>query len=367
MAGIVHNIRRASQERAIRPRIPSAAGFVLAALCACGRHEAPPVDAAPRSVLVAPIERAGEGAFDLTGAVHAERETPLAFRLGGQIERRDVSAGEHVAAGQVLMALDPRDVSEQIAAAAANLAAAKARAANAELERKRAERLIREGVISQQQYDAAVTDAADAREAEHAASAALAQARNAGGYANLASPADGVLIEVTGEVGQVVSAGAPVAVLAHDGAREVEVFVPETQRATLPEEGEVRLFGGDRVARATRREVSGAADPVTRTWRARYRLPAEAADWPLGATATLRATFSGADGLKRVPIGAVLDSGDGPSVWIVREQRVEPTPVRLARVDEEYAYIESDLAEGTPVVALGARLLTPGQVVAPRP
>jgi RND family efflux transporter MFP subunit len=338
-------------------------------LLACGRGDVASVDAAPRAVEVARIEAAAGDAFGLTGAVHAERETPLAFRITGQIERREVTAGEHVSAGQVLMALDPRDVSQQIAAAEANLAAAKARAANAEAERGRAAKLIGEGAVSQQEYDSATTAATNAREAERAASAALEQARNAGAYANLVAPADGVLIEVTGEVGQVVAAGAPVAVLAHDGEREVEVFVPETQRATLAERGEVRLFGGDRVASATRREVSGAADPVTRTWRARYRLSADAADWPLGATATLRgvATGAGAAPLKRVPIGALLDGGDGASVWVIREQHVEPAPVRVARVDEEYAYVETELPEGTPIVALGARLLTPGQAVTPRP
>lgn len=322
----------------------------------------------PRAVAVAKIERASDGAFDLTGAIRAQRETPLAFRIGGQIERRDASAGEIVVVGQVLMALDPRDVNEQIAVAGATLAGARARAANAEVERERAGKLIAEGVISQQRFDAAAMAATDAGEAVRAAEAALAQARNAGAYANLASPANGVLIEVSGEVGQVVAAGAPVAVLAHDGEREVEVFVPETQRATLAERGEAQLFGSNRVAVATLREISGAADPVTRTWRARYRLPADAADWPLGATATLHAVAAGGGALlKRVPIGAVLDAGDGARVWVIRQQRAEPAAVRVARVDEEYAYIETDLEDGTSIVALGVRLLTPGQLVTPRP
>jgi RND family efflux transporter MFP subunit len=358
----------ASEDRTIRHRIHALVLLGALGVAACGGGDAAPIDNTPRVVQVARIELASAESFELTGAVRALRETPLAFRIGGQIERRDVSAGERVSAGQVLFALDPRDVRQQVAAAEANLAAAKARATNAEAERKRADSLIDEGAVSQQEHDTAITAAANARESERAARAALEQARNAGAYADLVAPAAGVLMEVTGEVGQVVSAGMPVAVLAHDGDREVEVFVPETRRAALAERADARLFGSDRVASATLREVSGAADPVTRTWRARYRLHADAADWPLGATATLRGAVSeGAAALKRVPIGAIVDPGDGATVWVIREGRAEPVPVRVARVDEEHAYVETELAPDTPIVALGARLLTPGQAVTPRP
>jgi RND family efflux transporter MFP subunit len=359
----------ASEEASIRLRIHAVALLGIAGLSACGGGDAAPLDtAAPRVVRVAKVELATDDGYDLTGAVRALRETPLAFRIPGQVERREVSAGEHVAAGQVLFALDPRDVRQKITMAEANLASARARAANAEVERKRAEALLSEGAVAQQDFDTAETAATNARQAERAALAALAQARNAGDYAELVAPAAGVLMEVTGEVGQVVAAGQPLAVLAHDGEREIEVWVPETRRATLAERGEVRLFGSERVAQATLREVSGSADPVTRTWRARYRLPSDAADWPLGATATLRGVASGsAAALKRVPIGAIVDPGDGATVWVIRESRAEPVPVRVARVDEESAYIETDLAADTPIVALGARLLTPGQAVAPRP
>ncbi len=345
--------------------------IALGVVAACGgSQDSATKDAAPRTVLVATLERAPGESLELSGAIRAERETPLAFRIGGQIEKRTVLAGERVKSGQVLMALDPRDVRQQIRAAEAELASATARAANAEAERARYERLLASDVASRQSFDAVATAAKAANEAKSAARANLAQARNAGAYAELAAPADGVLVEVTGEVGQVVAPGQAVAVIAHDGAREIEVFVPETRRASLAERGEARLFGGERTAGATLREVAGAADPVSRTSRARYRLDDAAADWPLGASASLRTDGAAREGggtLMRVPIGAVLDAGGGPSLLVIRDGHVEPASVRLARVDEEYAYVETDLAEGTPVVALGVQLLTPGQAVATRP
>ncbi|MFN3432681.1 MAG: HlyD family efflux transporter periplasmic adaptor subunit, partial [Candidatus Sericytochromatia bacterium] len=61
-----------------------------------------------------------------------------------------------------------------------------------------------------------------------AAQARLSQVRNGRAYAQLRTPAAGIVTEVTGQAGQVVAAGQPVATLAQAGAREVEVFFPET-------------------------------------------------------------------------------------------------------------------------------------------
>jgi multidrug efflux pump subunit AcrA (membrane-fusion protein) len=58
------------------------------------------------------------------------------------------------------------------------------------------------------------------------AAARLLQARHAREYAELKAPADGVLIDVTGEPGQVVAPGQTVATLAR-GTREIEVFLPD--------------------------------------------------------------------------------------------------------------------------------------------
>jgi multidrug efflux pump subunit AcrA (membrane-fusion protein) len=89
-----------------------------------------------------------------------------------------------------------------------------------------------------------VTAARAAEQRLVAAEATLEQARNAILYADLVAPATGVILDVEGQVGQVVSPSQAVARLAEDGPREIEVQVPESRRVGLPTEATARLATG---------------------------------------------------------------------------------------------------------------------------
>lgn len=324
-------------------------------------------------VLSAGVEPAPNSVWTLTGTVRARHEIPLSFRIGGEIQARLVDAGAQVAAGDVLFRLDPRDVTQQRLAAEATVASARAEHENAERERERLGDLLTKRLASEQDHDRAVTAARAAEQRLLAAEASLEQARNAILYADLVAPAMGVILDVEGQVGQVVSPSQVVARLAEDGPREIEVQVPESRRVGLPAEATARLGNGPASgptsaptsAQVTLREIAGSADPLSRTWRARYRLPELPSAPGLGTTVTL--TFETAREtsrpIARVPLGAILERGEGPLIWRIAEGRVEPEPVELIGIVGEQAEIRTDLAPGTPVVALGAHLLLPGQVV----
>jgi RND family efflux transporter MFP subunit len=322
-------------------------------------------------VLSARVEPAPNSVWTLTGTVRARHEIPLSFRIGGEIQARLVDAGVRVEAGDILFRLDPRDVTQQRLATEATVASARAEHENAERERDRLGDLLVKRLASEQDHDRAVTAARAAEQRLVAAEATLEQARNAILYADLVAPATGVILDVDGQVGQVVSPSQAVARLAEDGPREIEVQVPEARRVDLPTEATARLANGagpangPASAQVTLREIAGSADPLSRTWRARYRLPELPSEPGLGTTVTL--TFETARGVSgpiaRVPLGAILERGEGPLIWRIAGGRVEPEPVELIGIVGELAEIRTDLAPGTPVVALGAHLLLPGQAV----
>lgn len=317
-------------------------------------------------VRTAQIERAQEQHWTLSGTVQSRHDAQLSFLISGQISERLAQAGQHVKAGDVLLRLDPRDIRQQLAAAQANVAAARAQAENAEANRDRLESLSQQGMVPAQAFEDARAQARAARQSAKAAEAALAQASSANEYGELKAPADGVLLEVSGEVGQVVTAGVPVATLAYDGPRDIEVFVPERRRSDLPERARVELYGGDVEAEATLREVAGSADPMSRSWRTRYSIEDDPEAWPLGSSATLIlpvSSNSARSTLQTVPVGAIIDRGEGMGVWVVDEGTVHWQAVELVRMDTEQAYVRSDLDPGTPIVALGAHLLQPDQKV----
>jgi multidrug efflux pump subunit AcrA (membrane-fusion protein) len=155
--------------------------------------------------------------------------------------------------------------------------------------------------------------------------------------------------------------------LAHDGAREAVIDIPETQLARAASRARASAFGNsEHVVDATLRELSAAADPVTRTYRARYVLADDGASFPIGSTVTVRLASDGAKDLVRLPIGALHDPGDGAGVWrIDAHGRVSFAPVRVVELGQEHASVASGVAVGDSVVALGAHLLHEGDLVRP--
>lgn len=335
---------------------PMLLSFIAIALAACGDARSSVVIATPPPfVKTEPVKTSVATSLGLSGIVRARTETPLAFQVGGRITARKVDAGKTVAAGDLLFELDRRDLEQAVLAAEAILSAAQSAfdAANADLIRHR--QLVVKHFVSAQALQLAEDAARQASGRRDAAQAHLNQARNALGYGRLRAPADGVLIEVSGEVGQVVAAGQGVAVLAQSGKREVEVFFPE--RVVPPTTGEMLLDGGSLVL--TLREKAGAVDPVSRTLRARYTLDGPSDTLMLGSVVRTRfRNESATSDVFSVPLAAISERGTGPRVWRFSDGQVKSVPVSILSLDTDHAQVSGPLHAGDHVVALGTHLLT---------
>lgn len=335
--------------------------MALLSLSACSRHDEPAAEApAAPWVRTVAVRSDGQARLDLTGRVRARVETPVAFQVDGRIAQRHVDAGQTVAAGQPLFELDPKDLREALNAAAAAHAAAAAELRTAQDELERHRDLLEKKFVGQQAYDRAVLAERTARARLAAAEAGLERARNALGYAVLRAERAGVLLEVPGEAGQVVDTGQTLAILAVEGAREIEVALPDG--TVPPQRGQARGADGTAVA-IELREVAGAADPVSLTWRARYRL-AEGAAFALGSVVrvTLQEAAPAAP-VFDVPVGALDERAAGPHVWQVVDGTAQPRPVEVVSLGREMARIRADLPADARVVAFGTHLLTAGMAV----
>lgn len=336
--------------------------FALLAGCASEDDAAAPDSA--RLVMTSPLRAAETGSARLSGTVRARFETPVSFQVDGRILERRVDAGDRVGPDQVLFCLDPRDYTQAVSVARADLEAAQAELETAMAETRRNRNLLDRDFISAQVFERVQLAEKSARERVDAARARLVQARNRLGYTELAATGGGTLIEVTGEPGQVVAAGQPVGVIAQNGESEVEVFLPE--RFGVPKSGRV-VRGDTAVAMLALREAAGAADQATRTWRARYSL-LDASDpatpLRLGAVVKVELDVGGdSGGLFEVPAGAINERGQGPQVWIIRQGMAEPVRVTLLEMDAENARIMGDLEPGMQVISLGTHLLQSGMPV----
>ena len=121
------------------------AGVALVlALSACGGDAPDRVPARP--VLVAQPEPASGVARSFPGEIRAREESPLAFRVGGKLVRREVDVGDRVARGELLAVIDPGDFEAQARAADARLSAAEAQLRRAPTDRARYARWPRPAV-----------------------------------------------------------------------------------------------------------------------------------------------------------------------------------------------------------------------------
>jgi RND family efflux transporter MFP subunit len=338
------------------------------ALAACG--EKAPSD--PRTevplVRTAIVQRAVPTSRSFTGTVAARVQSDLGFRVSGKVLERLVDAGQTVKRGQLLMRLDPIDLKLAAQARQEAVTAARARAQQTAQDEQRYRDLRGTGAISASAYDQAKAAADAARAQLSAAEADADVARNATGYAELVADGDGVVMETLAEPGQVVSAGQPVVRLAHAGRREAVIQLAETLRPAIGSVAQATLFGNSGASvPATLRQLSDTADPRTRTFEARYVLQDALADAPLGATVTIEIPDArvALQGGMQVPIGAVLDAGKGPGVWVVNGEpaRVAWQPVTVLQLDDDSARVSGTLKQGDRVIALGAQLLGEGEQV----
>lgn len=338
------------------------------ALSACGDNEqSDPRTEAPL-VRTTIIQMASPESRSFTGIVAARVQSDLGFRVNGKVLERLVDAGQTVKKGQPLMRIDPVDLKLAAYAQQETVTAARAHAQQAAEDESRYRNLRGTGAISASAYDQAKATA-DAAIAQLSAAEAQAKvALNATRYAELQADADGVVMETLVEPGQVVSAGQVVVRLARAGPREAVIQLPETLRPEVGSTGQATLFGKEDLAVPTRlRQLSDAADPLTRTFEARYVLEGELADAPLGTTVTIQIPnvhLSLQYGLQ-VPIGSLFDAGKGPGVWIIdgKPAKVSWHPVEIQHLGDDSARVSGGLKRGDLIVALGAHLLREGEQV----
>lgn len=301
-----------------------------------------------------------------TGIVVARVQSDLGFRVPGKVLERLVDAGQPVKRGQPLMRIDPTDLRLAMRVHEEAVAAARARAhQTVEDEVRHRNLLSTPGAVSASDYDKAKAAAESARADLNAARAQAEVARNERSYAVLLADADGVVVETLVEPGQVVTAGQVVVRVAHAGRREALIELPETLRPAIGSTGRAILYGSGLTGSAKLRQLSDAANRQTRTFEARYVLEGSLADTPLGSTISIQIADGRSAPALLVPIGAIVDPGKGPGVWLVEGDtpRVTWRAVHIAGLSDEAASVVGELVVGDYVVALGAHLLHEGERV----
>ncbi|RII77406.1 efflux RND transporter periplasmic adaptor subunit [Pseudomonas monteilii] len=300
-----------------------------------------------------------------TGVVAARVESAIGFRVAGKVAERFVDVGQHVKLGQPLMRLDLADFDLDVRNQQAAVEASHAALVRASADLERLQGLVDLGAVSAKTFDQAQETQRAAQSRWNAANATLSLAKNALRYADLRADVDGVVMRRFADEGQVVAVGQPVLELAQDGAREALIDLPETLRPALGSIAVAHLYADPTQRFVVRlRELSSAADPLTRTYRARYVLDGPSADIPLGSTVIVGIASKVAESERKIPLASIYDRGQGPGVWVVAaDNRIHYRSIGISRIDEEHATVNGGVDAGERLVALGVHQLHEGQEV----
>ena len=184
----------------MRPYIPLAAALVVVA--GCTKKSANPASAIQtatiaRQDLVVDVEA--------TGVIQPINAVQVRSKASGQIMKMPVELGSRVKPGDLLVQVDPRQVTNNYNQAKAALLAAQANLTVTKTQLDRANSLAQAGVLTAPDLETAQLNYANAQSSVAAAKTNLDNAQIALEDARIAAPINGVVIEKDVSLGQVIS------------------------------------------------------------------------------------------------------------------------------------------------------------------
>lgn len=350
----------------MKPILAAAMLTSLAVLSACSDQQKPQGPTAKHVDVVVAKEEARAQVRTLTGEIQARVQSDLSFRVSGKIVERRVDVGVRVRAGQLLARLEAEEQQADLNIALANLQAAQAQQAQAQLTFDRQNRLFAARIVSRAVFDQAQEALLVAQGSTSLAQAEVETARDALSYTDLRADADGVITARKAEVGQVAQAAEGVFTLAHDGPRDAVFDVAETLflGAEIEPTVTVTLLSHPIViAEGDLREISPTIDPTVGTVRVKVGLNGEAA-MPLGAA--VAGAFHGETHRSiRLPWSAIASDEGKPAVWRV-DRNTSTVSLQAIKIDDYETgsfTVTAGVSPGDIVVSVGTKLLRPEQIV----
>ena len=301
-----------------------------------------------------------------TGTLQPRYQASLAFRVAGKVSERLVEVGQRVKKGEILFRLDPEDMELQWRVAEADHISAQSLLKQSAAEEARLKQLRTTGSVSQSEYDLGLSNRDVAKARVDAADRRLTLATNQRTYCDLIADSDGLITSIQAEAGQVVNVGQPVLQLMQNSELEATVSLPENLVADVQKLRATATFWSmpGVELQAELRELSPMADPVSRTYDAKFRLKDPSKALAIGMTVTILLNNSEEDGIC-IPITSIAGSKNHPLVWRIdpKTGRVEPVSVEILQYRTESAIVRAPFQQGDKIVSAGVQRVDANSLV----
>lgn len=291
--------------------------------------------------------------YSTEATVEAVRQSTVSAQVAGRITAVNFDVGDQVRAGQVIVRIDPSELTQAVAGSRAQVAQAEAQLANAKANHDRQVQLFQQKFISQAALDRATAEYRAAQASAQAARAGAGQTATVRSYTTLTAPFSGVVMARHVEVGEMASPGKPLMTGFDPSDLRVVANIPqyklsEVQKATKVS---VEIPSLNKWIEARGITVLPSADTATHTVKVRIDLPENLSGVIPGIYA--RAYFSTGETRKLViPASAIIKRSEVTGVYVIDANN--RATLRQIRLGERTARGEVEVLAG----------LNPGEAIA---
>lgn len=339
------------------------------ALPGCSEQQAaqPPKGRPPTPVRVAEVvNRTVQQTVELVGTVEPWRRSIVAGEIAALVERFPVEEGRAVKRGELLAQLRTDTLIIQLNAAEATHRESEARYQQAKKDLERIKTLFAKELITQKEYDDALTQEAALALRLAQLESALLQVKDRLKKTRVVAPFDGWVTKEFTEVGQWIEAGGPIVELVDLSRVQVEVPLPERYV------GEIRVgasvtasFDGLPGFQARGRvfSVLAQADRNSRTFPIKVELPN--VDLRIKSGLVSRVILQVGEPYEAlvIPKDALVLRGGSEFVFVMKDGSVSQVSVIAVNHINSEVEVKGQLEPGMIVVVEGNERLFPGQPV----
>ena len=334
-------------------------------------QQAPPaqVEAEYEVMTIAPADRTLTSVYSAT--IRGRQDIEIYPQVSGFLTKVCVTEGEHVRQGQTLFIIDQVAYEAALQTAQANVKAAEASLATAQLTYDSKQELFRQNVVSEFDLSTAHNSLLTAKAQLAQMKAQEVSARNNLSYTVVKSPSNGVVGTLPYRVGALVSASLPEPLTTVSDNSDMYVYFSMTENQLL---NLIRRYGSKEEALKQMPEID-----LMLNDNSAYSQKGKIETISSTGTVSLRAVFPNKEGLLHsggagnvvipvqkngavvIPQAATFEIQDKVYVYKVVDGKAQSTPVQVTRVNGGKEFIvDEGLTAGEVIVTEGVGLLREG-------
>jgi RND family efflux transporter MFP subunit len=329
------------------------AAVVLIALCGCGEKKKTAAEQTVRVKVQQIQAETVNGEQGFSGTIEESSGTSLSFAVTGTIKKIYVSAGQMVAAGQLIAELDPTTLQNAYTIAKTSLE-------QAQDTYNRMKELHDAGSLPEMQWISIENQLKSAMASE-------AMSRKSLNDTKLYAPFSGYIASRDGEIGQNAIPGSPIVKLVNIGSVKVKISVPENEVQRIAKGSSMKII----VPALNNREFSGrvtergvSADPRSRTYEVKATIQNPGSQLLPGMICQAFTNYmQGATGVF-VPANLVqLDGNNKTFVWVVNGGKALKREITINNETAQGVQVSGGLSAGDHIIVAGQQKVSNGMKV----